>query len=140
MVTPYGFVIRSDQNDSENWLCRYTEDRKEDRTILFIYSQTGQLEHILINDFGKAEEEWTFYGMDCRMTVEDWVKEQSAVIFGHNMVLFGTGIGFEKLEIGKISWGCYMRYRKPEGRICYGSRNDFCDRISSICFRGRKNI
>lgn len=41
MVTPYGFVIRSDQNDSENWLCRYTEDRKEDRTILFIYSQTG---------------------------------------------------------------------------------------------------
>lgn len=108
-LAPYGFVISSDQNDGKNRLYRYTEDGKEDRTVLFIYSETGELEHISINDFGEAKEEWTLYGMNCRMTVEemtDWVKDQGAAIFGHNMVLYGTGIGFEKLGIGKISWGC----------------------------------
>lgn len=112
-LAPFGFCIKNDPDNDTNWICRYTEDGEEDRTILFIYSKTGQLEHISINDFGKAEEEWTLYGVNCRMSVEgmeDWVKEQGAAIFGHNMVLYGTGMGFEKLGIGKISWGCGSDY------------------------------
>lgn len=112
-LAPYGFSIDSDYDDGSYRICRYGEDGKKDQTIVFGYSEMGQLEHIQINDFGEAEEEWTLYGMNCRMTVEkmtDWVKEQGAAIFGHNMVLYGTGIGFEKLGIGMISWGCGSDY------------------------------
>lgn len=112
-LKPYGFCIRSNQNGDGNWICRYTEDGKEDMRILFGFNKTGQLEHICINDFGYAEEKWNLHGMNCQMTVEemeDRVKEQGAAIFGHNMVLYGSGIGFEKLGIGKISWGCGSDY------------------------------
>ncbi len=112
-LAPYGFCISRDHDDGENWLCRYTGDGEEDRTVLFIYSETGQLKHIYINDFGEAEEEWNLYEMNCRMTVEEmngWIREQDGVIFGHNMGLYGSGIGLEKLGIGMISWGCGSDY------------------------------
>lgn len=124
-LAPYGFCISRDHDDDENWICRYAEDGEEDRTVLFIYSETGQLEYILINDFGKAEEEWTLYGMNCRMTVEEmngWIKEQGAAIFGHNMALYGSGIGLEKLGIEMISWGCgsdYIDYMDIDININY---------------------
>lgn len=107
-LAPYGFCISRDPDDGANWICGYREDRPELCIIGFKYGETGQLEYIGINDFGDAEEEWTFYGMNCRMTVEEMknrVREQSAVIFGHNMVLYGSGIGLEKLGIGMIDWG-----------------------------------
>lgn len=112
-LAPYGFSIDSDYDDGSYRICRYGEDGNKDRTIAFGYSEMGQLERIQINDFGDAEEEWTLYGMNCQMhgvEMENWVKEQGAAIFGHNMVLYGSGIGLEKLGIGMIRWGCGSDY------------------------------
>ena len=114
-LAPYGFGISEElSDDDEVWLVRYTEDGEEDWwTVAFQYSATGQLEYISIDDFGKAEEIWTLYGTDCRMTVEemrDWVEKQGAAICGHNMVLYATGIGLEKLGIGRLAWGCGSDY------------------------------
>lgn len=113
-LAPYGFGISEELGgDDEIWFVRYKEDGKEDRSVVFQYSETGQLEYISINDFGKAEEIWTLYGTDCRMTLEemrDWVEKQGAAICGHNMVLYATGIGLEKLGIGRLDWGCGSDY------------------------------
>lgn len=110
-LSPYGFSLA--ESDSGNWLCRYAETRPEHWTIGFQYSDSGQLEYIDVFDFCNAEEEWSLYGANCRMTLEemkDWVREQGAAIIGHNMVLYGSGIGLEKLGIGRISWSCGSDY------------------------------